>query len=298
MEKIILLDIGSSSIKAYTLIDQTLTPLFAQTIHFKDGFTIDGLATEKEAELIHLLSQVKRDHPDSEVKTYATALFRKLTPEAQESLKSRVLEKTGIDLNIISQEEENEYLEKALSGKFHSPKRVILINIGGGSTEVVIVQKQRVMQRQNIDMGVSTITGMFPDINDNAPQVSHEKMVYDVQKRLPELDLHADTAINSGGELTWMKLGEYNLVPNTLFSDTDHPLMITVQDYKMRNKEIFEEYTVSDLEKLMPNNPKWMHGARAYNVLSEAICVTYGIKMLVPSDSNLMNGVERSLTEQ
>ena len=294
----ILIDIGSTSVKIYLLENSTLTTLLHKTIYFKEGFSPEGLAQDKKTELLELLSQLKRDYSDTEIKTYATALFRKLTPEAQDALKNEVLTKTAIELIIISQDEENEYLEKALVGKFHSPKRVILINIGGGSTEIVIIQKQRVMQRQNIDIGVGTIMGTFPSINEDHPEVTHEKMVYDIQKKLPELDLHADTAVNSGGELTWMRLGEYNLVRNTLFSDPDHPLMISLKDYMSRNKEVFETLSLSDLEALMPENPKWMSGAKAYNVLSEAICITYGIKMLIPSDSNLIHGVVRSLTEQ
>lgn len=69
--------------------------------------------------------------------------------------------------------------------------------------------------------------------------------------------------------------------------------MITIDDYKIKNKEIFEKITLKELEDLMPDNPKWMHGARAFSAISQAICEKYGILKIIPSDSNLINGVIR-----
>lgn len=41
----------------------------------------------------------------------------------------------------------------------------------------------------------------------------------------------------------------------------------------------------------MPDSPKWMHGARACSALAEAICKKYGIDYIIPSDSNLIDGI-------
>lgn len=43
----------------------------------------------------------------------------------------------------------------------------------------------------------------------------------------------------------------------------------------------------------MPENPTWMHGARACSALAQAICEKYGVETIVPSNSNLINGVAR-----
>jgi len=41
----------------------------------------------------------------------------------------------------------------------------------------------------------------------------------------------------------------------------------------------------------MPQNPKWMDGARAGAVLPQAIFERAKIKTIIPSDLNLINGV-------
>ena len=58
--------------------------------------------------------------------------------------------------NIISQELENFYLETALTSKCNISEPVLLINIGGGSTELVVL-KDKSFRKKNIDLGVGTI---------------------------------------------------------------------------------------------------------------------------------------------
>lgn len=43
----------------------------------------------------------------------------------------------------------------------------------------------------------------------------------------------------------------------------------------------------------MLENPTWMHGARACSAIAQAISEKYGIENIVPSNSNLINGVVR-----
>ena len=70
-------------------------------------------------------------------------------------------------------------------------------------------------------------------------------------------------AIYNGGELTYMKLVGYNLKPNDVFDDADHPNMITPTDFAAKNEEVYTKVSINELESLMPDDPLWMHGARA-----------------------------------
>ncbi len=47
------------------------------------------------------------------------------------------------------------------------------------------------------------------------------------------------------------------------------------------------------MESLLPENPNWMHGARGCSAIAQAICEKYKLETLIPSDSNLINGVSR-----
>jgi hypothetical protein len=90
-----------------------------------------------------------------------------------------------------------------------------------------------------------------------------------------------------------MEKATYALEKNTFFTDLDHPLMISFDNFKKRNKEIFSQVPLSELENMMPENPQWMHGARACSAFAQAICEKYAVQSIIPSNANLINGIIR-----
>jgi hypothetical protein len=315
----LLVDIGSSSVKCYSFDGEKIVLLLTKSISLKDGFNPEtGISEGNEELLFSVLKTVKSDYPDSELYVYGTAIFRKMSPLALEKFNRQLLEQTTLTLTVISPEEENEYLELALLGKYTVDQPVLLINIGGGSTELVVVQNEETLDRQNIDLGVGSVNSQFPGINESYSSVSIDEVKKFVMRHLPTLtkvnrhprpdrgsidsrlrgnDVKEGEAIKvafyTGGEINYMKLAGYVLGRNNLFEDQDHPFTITLSNFRNRNKQIFEVVTIQALEALMPENPKWMHGARACSAFAEAICEEYGIETIIPSDSNLMHGVVR-----
>lgn len=290
----ILVDIGSSSVKAYLLEKKQLIHLYTKSFNLKDGFDPHiGLTPENNQALFDFVKKLQTDYPKSKILAYGTALFRKFTPEAFKKFNEQFTKNTNATFTLITQDEENEYLEYALLEKFTYHKPVLLINIGGGSTELVIVQDMKTMSRTNIDIGVGTLLSEFTEINKSNSLGLYQKVTRFCLDRIPKTTIQTEIAYSTGGELTFTRLAEYNLQKNSFFQDTDHPVMITGKDYVKRNKEIFEKMTIQDLEKLMPENPSWMQGARAFLALSDAICEVYRVKYVIPSDSNLINGIVR-----
>ncbi len=290
----ILIDVGSSTIKVYKYSGQKLNLLLQRSINFKENFDPEGgISPESKKELFELLEAVKSENKDSVIKIYATGIFRKLATKTKIAFVDEVFLRTGLYFNIISQDLENFYLEKALVGKCNLIEPLLLINIGGGSTELVIMYGDEAIERKNLDLGVGVILTEFPQINKDISEVSLEDVVNFVKNKLPSLENKPKIAFLTGGELTYMKLAKYPLQKNNLFKDGDHPFLITIKDYKSKNREIYKKITLNELENLMPDNPKWMHGARPFSVIAQAICEKYKIEKIIPSDSNLINGVVR-----
>jgi hypothetical protein len=90
-----------------------------------------------------------------------------------------------------------------------------------------------------------------------------------------------------------MRLAGYSLKKNNVFRDEEHPYQISIKDFEKRNREIFIDLSLGELEELMPNDPLWMHGARACSAIAQAVAVHFGVKHLVPSDSNMAHGIVR-----
>ncbi len=294
MNKRLLIDMGSSTVKVYEHTSGSVSPLLARSIPFKTDFdSVKGISESAKEELFELIAEVKKKNPETSIKLFATALYRKLEPEARKAFVDEFFIRTGLFFNIIPQELESFYLQVALVGKYQTNELVLLINIGGGSTELVVMYGKEAIETKNIDLGVGTVLTEFPKINDQKSGVTLDIVVKFVSERLPELDNKVKTALYSGGELTYMQVAKYKLHDNKLFKDEDHPSVISLKDFSSKNKEVFEKTNLKELERLMPDNPTWMHGARACSALAQAICEKYGIETIVPSNSNLINGAAR-----
>jgi len=290
----ILIDVGSSTIKVYKYSQEKLSLLVQRSIHFKNGFDPEGgIAQAAKKELFELIDSIKERNKKALIKIYATGIFRKLTKETKVSFIDELFLRTGVFFNIVSQDLENFYLEMALVGKCSLNEPVLLINIGGGSIELVVTYGKEAMERKNIDLGVGTVNTKFPEINRAKSGVTLDKVVGFVKSTLPPLTNKVKIAFYTGGELTYMRLANYPLSKNSLFKDKDHPLIISVANFTKRNREVFQKVKLKELEDLMPENPKWMHGARGCSAIAQAICEKYNIKTIIPSNSNIVNGITR-----
>lgn len=294
MKNKILIDIDSSTIKVYKSDQMGINLLVQRSISFKDGFDPEGgISVSSKKELFELLDSVKEENKECQIKTYATGIFRNLINETRVSFIDECFTRTGLFFNIISHDLENFYLEMALVGKCLLNEPILLINIGGGSTELVVMYGKEAVERKNINLGVGMVITRFPSINEKISKISLQEVVNFVKENIPDLSNKVKIAFYTGGELNYMQLANYPLEPNKLFIDNDHPFLISADDFSKRNEDIFEKVSLKKLESLMPNDPKWMHGARGCSAIAQAICEKYQIKTIIPSNSNIINGVVR-----
>jgi len=195
----ILLDVGSSTVKAYKKIGEKLDLFLARSMPFKQGFDPEGgISESNKKELLELLKAVKTENKGVPIKIYATALWRRLIPKAKRELIDEVFERTGLYFNIIDQDLENFYLEVALVGKCHVAAPILLINIGGGSGELVVMYGTEAVERVNIDFGVGDINSQFPNINKQISEVKIEDLVAEIKTKLPKLKNKPKIAFYTG----------------------------------------------------------------------------------------------------
>jgi exopolyphosphatase/pppGpp-phosphohydrolase len=289
----ILIDIGSSTVKIYKKNpSQPLKFLETKTFHFKQDFDPSkGINIKQFNDLCIYINDIKQTYRDCIYKTYATAVWRKLEKDVKKKTIDEFFDKTGIFLNIISHELENFYLYTGVVRNIPKDTTVLLINIGGGSTELAEVKNGKIINKANINIGVGTVLSKFPHLNDMYSKEKVETVITEIKNQLPKKKFSSEIAIYTGGELTYMRVAKYPLKENVISSNDDHPSCITLKDFQKRNKEIFSEVTIDELESFMPKDPKWMHGARACSAIAQAICEQYQITTIIPSDLNTIDGV-------
>ena len=290
------IDLGSSTIKVYQY-QEKLVLLEEHSIYFKNDFDSEkGISPSNLEELCRYFNELlgKYHFRYETTHIFVTGIFRNLNSDRRCELVKLFNEKFDLHFNIISHGIENYYLAKAMEHEYND-KKVLIINMGGKTTELVTYHHGRVTDTKNLTIGVAEMLNQFSKVNDSISGNSVEEMETFVLDKLSTVsfDDDYDCAIFTGGEERFELLTKFPLVTNTLFDDGIHSYMISLDDYVMATKRVFFEYTMDDLYKLMPSNPKWMDGARSGAVLPLAIFRKANIPWIVPSDLNLIHGIIR-----
>ncbi len=144
----ILIVIGSVSVKVYRFQKRNLFLERSVSFHFGEILKSNNKAIEKILGLLTgFLNEIKKEYKSWQIKLYATGIFRKLSDEERDFLTIAIFEKTNLYLNIIPHDLENFYLESSLIKKVPSDKNIILLNIGGKSTEMVFLEGRKLKKK-------------------------------------------------------------------------------------------------------------------------------------------------------
>lgn len=289
------IDLGSSTIKVYTCEEKNLKLLEEHSIYFKNGFDKDrGISQENLNELIKYFEKLKKDYNLLYENThiFVTGIFRELNRERQRELLKLMNDRFDLHFNIISHGIENYYLGKALENDYNG-KKVLIINMGGKTTELVTFVDQTITDTQNLKIGVADLLNNFEHVNDTYSKDAVEDMDAFVADKLSSISLDDDydCAIFTGGEERFELLTGFNLVENDLFSDGIHKYKLSLEDYIAGTEKVFYDISLEELYELMPGNPKWMDGARSGAIIPLTLFKKANIKWVIPSDLNLINGV-------
>lgn len=299
-----LIDVGSKSIKVYQMLNGIVKQID------KESYKLNSIYIENYTENVDSCAGLKLSADDKELlyckfntlvkkhgfnksntKIFATGHFRDIADK--HAFIVEFYARTGLYFNIISQDLEAHYMALILNRYKDILGNTILMNIGGGSIELLFCRNGMLYGRfQKLNFGANRMSEIdFPHINQSSEVALLNDIVASVQDKLQSQSERYQTVIYTGGELSFMEILGYSLKENVLFVDQAHPLTISSEDYYAYNEKLFSEYTIDDLHGLMPSDPTWMDGARACSAIAQAICQKFGVETIIPSDLNLIDGV-------
>ena len=288
------IDLGSSTIKVYRY-ENDLELIEEHSIYFKNGFDREkGISKSNLMELCDYFGEIKNRYDLKYYNTniFVTGIFRNLTQKRKQDLVKLFNEKFDLHFNIISHGIENYYLTKAMENDYNN-KKVLIINMGGKTTELVTFVGDKITDTKNLTIGVADLLNNFDKVNDKYSGDTVEDMENFVAQKLSniKLDNDYDCAIFTGGEERFELLVGFNLVNNTLFDDNIHKYMLSLEDYIKGAEKVFYNISLEELYELMPGNPKWMDGARSGAIIPLVLFKMANVKWIISSDLNLINGV-------
>lgn len=292
------IDLGSSTIKVYCY-ENELKLLEEHSIYFKNDFDAEkGISESNSKELCEYFEKIKNKYNLKYYNTniYVTGIFRNLVQERKQELVKLFNDKFDLHFNIISHGIENYYLGKAMQNDYNG-KKVLIINMGGKTTELVTFVGKDITNTKNINVGVADLLNSFDKVNEKYSGNTLEEMEQFIADKLNDvvLDKDYDCAIFTGGEERFELLAGFNLVENNLFNDNIHKYMLSLEDYVAGTEKVLYNMSLDELHALMPSNPKWMDGARSGAIIPLVLFKKANVKWIIPSDLNLINGVINDL---
>ena len=163
-----IIDAGSNSIKLQiietkggncTLIDEYKVPAKIGYDCFRTGY-IDGESKKNLFKAFNYIKKIIDLNRTDTVKAVGTAVFRHA--KNKEEIASEIKKNCGIDLDIISGEEEARLSFLAAANNFKlSELNSLIADIGGGSTEITLSERGRILRSFSTPLGCLRLKNDF-----------------------------------------------------------------------------------------------------------------------------------------
>lgn len=286
MNKVII-EVGSTNTKIDVYDDKTVKRLDEITILFKNNYQKNKDIDSNDIELlINKVLELKKDYDD--IYVCGTSIFRDLDQNKKDIFITNFLDKTGLEFNIISQQEENELTVIGATRKVG--KKACVFVGGGGSTEISIFD-QHIVESKNTKIGVMDVMKEFPDLDSDTAKTSLDEVMDYIEERLNVPSEQADILILAGGghEFFARNSGiEYE--KNTLYDDDCSSIMMDIETRIKETKRYYEEISLDNIKKKV-SNPNWWFATRAMCAFVLVVAKKLNVKYIVPTNISMVYGI-------
>ncbi|KAB7886838.1 Ppx/GppA phosphatase family protein [Poseidonibacter ostreae] len=215
--EVVSIDLGSNSFRVlkYDCLNNKIISDYHEVVGMADGLIDTGLiSSEAQQRVIKALKQsIKEINYDPSIAVAVTTAAMRKASNNKEVLKN-FEENTGVKFTIIDGIEEARLtllaIKYALKREKIDSSKFILLDIGGGSTEIIVNTKEK-YESHSFDFGIVTMTQKFFKHNDLQKDLNSRKL--EIKKYLDSLDLNLNdyTFVATAGTPTTIaavKLGQ------------------------------------------------------------------------------------------
>ena len=297
MSRKAVIDIGTSSIKFFLgelSDDGAMRTLFDENDiqRIGDGLRETGVispaAMERNIEALSRFAKKARDNGADEILCIGTMALRNAT-NAVDFLKL-ARETCGVKVSVISGEEEARlsYLA-AMSGLPIHEGKIVIFDLGGGSTEFVFGEGSAVNKRFSVDLGNIRITEKFFKSDPASPE-EIQAAIDEIENTFTRYDVKGETAqlVGMGGTVTAMgavkhRMSEYK-------ADVIQGSKLTAQDIEAQFLD-YSKKTVEERRRTVGLQPKRADVILAGCCILKAILKLLGAGEVTISDRGIRHGL-------
>ena len=216
--RIATIDIGSYSVRLSIgeIKDSKIKIIYEKGVitGLGKGVTSNGILDKKAVEeTIEVLKEYKNtinEHGADKVIAVATEALRR-AKNAKEFI-NKVKETTGIDIKVITPDEEGKLSYKAVCYSLKLSRRIVVVDQGGGSTEFIYGKSCDIEKVISLPVGIVNLTERF--VKHDPPLKEELKSMKEfIDNNLKKLEFEVDNIVGLGGTITTLSALEYNIYP-------------------------------------------------------------------------------------
>lgn len=287
---IAIIEIGSNNTKTHIYQNNELIMENNTTIEFKKNYKINNKINEKDLEKLYVIIQLVLTYTKN-VYIFGCSIFRNITKKELNKINEKIKKDFALEIKVVSQEEEAKYTAFGCYNNINYDKNICIFIGGGGSTELIFVNKGKIISQKYYDFGVVDITNKFPSLKDDIPTCTFDEVYQYISTLIDDIDIKADILILAGGDhLYWYNNARYKLLPNKLYQKDNQEYMLTIEMSDKYDKDAL----ITSLDRIRNNsdNPLWFDGSRAMKVITNYISHQVAANYIIPTKINMEDGLK------
>jgi exopolyphosphatase/guanosine-5'-triphosphate,3'-diphosphate pyrophosphatase len=284
-----IIDIGTQSLKHYifTVINGEKTIVHYKRYsdaHLGGGDTLDAASIERTLAILNECLSLNASKHVIALQILGTEALRKATNAA--AFTDKVKEMSGKDVEVISQDLEAQYLYEGFVSLVPENYHFAAMNIGGGSTELVVGDNHALVDSVKFPFGVKFLRNSFSKEDGSLDWKGIDAYL----EREILVDSSATHAFVTGVldfiTVVGPSLGftfEESSIPH-------HPVQMSMDTY-VSYLEILRNTPVDELKKLYPKDPGYGDNFAIGQSVYVTICRKLNAEVIIPSNNDLTDGV-------
>ena len=293
--KFAIIEIGSNNTKTHVYENKKIRKESNVTIEFKKNYGIAKRIDENDIKKLYSeIEKVKKD--TNNIYIFGCSIFRNLSKVELDKINQDLQDKFQLMITVVSQEEEAQLTAYGCYSNIDYKGNICIFIGGGGSTELIIVNNKKIIEKKYLDFGVVDITNQFSSLKNDIPDCRFEEVYSYIDSLIDDFKTKCELLILAGGDhLYWYHNAKYALQKNDLYQNKKQEYMLTIQDSDRYDRDAL----LTSLDKIRENsdNPLWFDGSRAMKVLTNVISHKVGAKYIVPTKINMEDGLAKKIME-
>lgn len=283
MNKIVV-EVGSTCTKVDKFDGERIQHLKTVPIEFKKNYKLNNKLNENDVKkLIELVNTLDK----SDIFVCGTSVFRQLDKEDENNFINKFKDDTGLDFNIISQNEENTYTVK---GATKIVKEALVFVGGGGSTEISYYNDE-IKDMKNNRFGVMDVLNEFPDLAEDIAKTPLEEVMNYIEERVEVPDIKTDIMILAGGGHEYFaRESGIRYFDNSLYKDLNETIMMDIETRIEDTKRYYNEISLDKIRERV-DEPAWWYATRAMCAFVLVVAKKINAKYIIPTDISMIYGI-------